>query len=143
MKDTFLTEKEIADLVNDIKLAEDLSTGEIRIHIDSNEDKGSASKAFSIFKQLKMDDTKERNAVLFYVNFEQKYLTIIGDEAIHHKVSQKFWDNLHDRMTALFQKKEHYIALKMALQATGIELKKHFPTQGENPNELSNEISFS
>jgi uncharacterized membrane protein len=32
-----------------------------------------------------MDKTKERNAVLFHVNFEQKYLTIIGDVGIHEK----------------------------------------------------------
>ncbi|WP_126653516.1 TPM domain-containing protein [Chryseobacterium aureum] len=139
----FLTNQQIASLVEAIQSAEDHSTGEIRVHIDSNTETRDAKTAFDVFKKLDMDKTAERNAVLFHVNFEQKYLTIIGDIGIHEKVKQSYWDHLHDYITAEFVKGNYYQALKSAILETGLELKKHFPVEGENPNQLSNEITFS
>lgn len=90
-----------------------------------------------------MDKTKERNAVLFHVNFEQKYLTIIGDKGIHEKVHQKFWNDLHDKITSAFSQGQYFEGLRDAILETGLELKKFFPIDGENHNELPNEITFS
>ncbi len=140
---SFLTDQQIASLVEAIQSAEEHSTGEIRVHIDSNTENDNAKTAFKIFEKLCLDKTTEKNAVLFHVNFEQKYLTIIGDTGIHEKVQQSYWDHLHDYITAEFAKGNYYKALKSAILETGLELKKHFPVTGENPNQLSNEITFS
>lgn len=140
---TFLTDTEMASLVEAIQTAEDSTTGEIRIHIDSNTEGNNAEMAFDVFKTLCKDQTAEKNAVLFHVNFERHYLTIIGDEGIHKKVHQGFWDRLHDRTTAEFAKENYFRGLQNAVLETGLELKKYFPVQGENPNELPNEITFS
>ena len=133
----------MASLVEAIQTAEDHSTGEIRIHIDSNTEGNNAETAFEVFKTLCKDKTAEKNAVLFHVNFEQHYLTIIGDEGIHEKVRQNFWDRMHDEITAQFSKGNYFEGLKNAVLETGLELKKHFPISGDNPNELPNEITFS
>ena len=77
----YLSEKEIVDLVEVIKMAENQSTGEIRLHIDSSTEKENAEVAFEVFHRLEMYKTKDRNAVLFHVNFNQRYLTIIGDSS--------------------------------------------------------------
>lgn len=143
MARNFLTNQQIASLVEAIQSAEEHSTGEIRVHIDSNTETDNAKTAFKVFEELCMGKTAERNAVLFHVNFEQKYLTIIGDTGIHEKVHQSYWDHLHDFMTSEFAKGNYYKALKSAILETGLELKKHFPVTGENPNELPNEITFS
>lgn len=140
---SFLTDQQIASLVEAIQSAEEHSTGEIRVHIDSNTEKDHAKTAFQIFEKLCLNKTTEKNAVLFHVNFEQKYLTIIGDTGIHEKVQQSYWDHLHDHITAEFAKGNYYKALKSAILKTGLELKKHFPVTGENPNQLPNEITFS
>lgn len=139
----FLTNIQMASLVEAIQSAEDHSTGEIRVHIDSTSDGNKAEIAFEVFKKLCRNKTAEKNAVLFHVNFEQHYLTIIGDEGIHAKVHQNFWDQMHDRITAEFAKGNYFEGLKNAVLETGFELKKHFPVSGENSNELSNEITFS
>ena len=139
----FLTEYQMASLVEAIQSAEDHSTGEIRVHIDSNSEGNNAEIAFGVFKALCQNKTAERNAVLFHINFEQHYLTIIGDEGIHAKVHQSFWDQIHDEVTADFAKGNYHEGLRNAILKTGFELKKHFPVSGENPNELSNEITFS
>lgn len=133
----------MASLVEAIQTAEDHSTGEIRVHIDSNTEEENAEVAFEVFRRLCMEKTAERNAVLFHINFEQRYLTIIGDEGIHKKVHQQFWDKMHDDITAGFAKGRFFEPLQKAILDTGIELKKYFPVTGENKNELSNEISFS
>ncbi|WP_299176377.1 TPM domain-containing protein [uncultured Chryseobacterium sp.] len=139
----FLTDQQIASLVEAIQSAEEHSTGEIRVHIDSNTETQNAETAFEVFRKLCKDKTADKNAVLFHVNFEQKYLTIIGDAGIHEKVHQSYWDHLHDYITSEFAKGNYYKALKSAILETGLELKKHFPVEGENPNELPNEITFS
>jgi uncharacterized membrane protein len=139
----FLTDIQMASLVEAIKKAEDHSTGEIRVHIDSTSEENNAKIAWEVFKTLGMDKTQERNAVLFHVNFEQKYLTIIGDKGIHEKVQQKFWNDLHDKITQAFSEKKYFEGLHNAILETGYELKKFFPIEGENPNELPNEITFS
>lgn len=139
----FLTDQQMASLVEAIQTAEDHSTGEIRIHIGSNTEGNNAEIAFEVFRRLCKDQTVEKNAVLFHVNFEQKYLTIIGDEGIHAKVNQTFWDQMHDQITTQFSKGNFHDGLKNAVLETGLELKKYFPIKGVNPNELSNEITFS
>lgn len=140
---SFLTDYQMASLVEAIQTAENHSTGEIRVHIDSTTEGHNAEIAFEVFKRLCKDQTAEKNAVLFHVNFEQQYLTIIGDEGIHNKVHQNFWDKMHDEITTSFSKGKYFDGLKKAILETGIELKNHFPISGENPNELPNEITFS
>jgi hypothetical protein len=138
-----LSEKEIVDLVEVIKIAENQSTGEIRLHIDSSAEKENAEVAFEVFQRLEMYKTKDRNAVLFHVNFNQRYLTIIGDEGIHQKVCQSFWDKIHSEVITQFVQGKYFFGLKEAIFKTGKELKKYFPVKEENPNELPDEITFS
>lgn len=140
---SFLTEYQMASLVEAIQTAENHTSGEIRIHIDSTSEGNNAEIAFEVFKTLCQGKTVALNAVLFHVNFEQKYLTIIGDQGIHQKVHQSFWDKMHDEVTKEFSKGNFHDGLKKAVLETGIELKKYFPIVGVNPNELSNEITFS
>ncbi|MDO4762989.1 MAG: TPM domain-containing protein [Flavobacteriaceae bacterium] len=139
----YLSEQEIEALVEVVKTAEDYSTGEIRVHIDSSTEEEKAEVAFEVFQKLKMHETKDRNAVLFHINFHQRYLTIIGDEGIHKKVCQSFWDKIHDEITSEFAKGNYFKGLSEGILKTGVELKKYFPIEGENPNELPNEITFS
>lgn len=139
----FLTHRQMASLVEAIQTAENHSSGEIRVHIDSNSEDDNAKTAFEIFRSLNMHKTEERNAVLFHINFDKRYLTIVGDEGIHKKVHQHFWDRMHDEITSAFGRGNYFEALEEAILKTGTELKKHFPINGNNPNELSNEISFS
>lgn len=139
----FLTDYQMASLVEAIATAENHTTGEIKIHIDSHTEGNNAEKALEVFTALCKDKTEQKNAVLFHVNFEQHYLTIIGDEGIHKKVHQIFWDQLHDKIVADFANGNYHDGLKNAVLETGYELKKYFPISGKNPNELSNEITFS
>lgn len=140
---THLTEKDISDLVEAIQEAEDHSTGEIRVHIDTSTEQENIEVAYEVFQKLEMHKTKDRNAVLFHINFNQRYLSIIGDEGIHAKVCQSFWDKIYQEMVQDFAQEQYLQGLRNAILKTGVELRKYFPLEGENPNELPNEISFS
>lgn len=140
----YLSEKEICELSEIIKTAEDHSTGEIRVHVDSTTEGENETVTFNIFRKLEMHKTKDRNAVLFHINFNQRYLAIIGDEGIHQKVCQHFWNKIHNEIITNFGRGNYFKGIKDAILKTGIELKKYFPVEGDdNPNELPNEITFS
>jgi len=70
-----LSDTDVSALVEAIKTAENHSTGEIRVHIDSSTEQENERVAWEVFEKLQMHETKDRNAVLFHVNFAQKYLS--------------------------------------------------------------------
>lgn len=133
----------MASLVEAIRAAEADSTGEIRVHLHSGPEEDLAKNALDTFEFLGMRKTRDRNGVLFHVNFDRRYLTIIGDEGIHAVVHQQFWDRLHDEITRGFSQGRYFEPLRKAILETGLELKKYFPVFTDNPNELSDEITFS
>ena len=55
------------DIIEAIRQAEAMSTGEIRVHIDQNLTGDALATAQSLFTKLGMEKTKDRNGVLFYV----------------------------------------------------------------------------
>jgi len=138
----FLTNTELDSLVEIIRNSEKGSSGEIRLHIDTHTKENFAKEAIDTFYKMEMQNTSDRNAVLFYISFDKKYLTIIGDEGIHEKVKQEFWDKLHDEITLKFSRGLYFEALKDAIMKTGDTLRIYFPTNSTE-NQLPNEISFS
>lgn len=140
----FLSDKEQDIIVEVIRKAEKNSTGEIRVHISSSQEKNNAEQAYQIFCKYCKGQTKHKNAILIHINFTQRYLTIIGDEGIHQRVKQDFWNEIHDRMTILFASEQYLKGITEGVESVGIELAKYFPISGEKQlNELPDEILFS
>lgn len=136
------TDNEKQQLVDAIARAEKNTSGEIRIHIDKKCESDVLSVAVAVFKKLKMDKTAQRNAVLFYLATESKKFAIIGDEGINKKVPVGFWDDIKNNMQQKFKNNEFTAGLIGGIDATGIQLKAHFPYQSDDKNELTNELSF-
>ena len=44
------------------------------------------------FEKLGMARTRQRNAILFFVVPSRRRFAVLGDEGIHAKVGQEFWD---------------------------------------------------
>ncbi|MDD2420177.1 MAG: TPM domain-containing protein, partial [Bacteroidales bacterium] len=91
-KQTFLSEKEQSMVVKAIEQAELNTSGEIRVHIESSCPGDPVTRAISVFNQLKMNRTKERNAVLIYIAWKSHKFAIIGDSGINEKVPENFWE---------------------------------------------------
>ena len=81
-----------------IEAAELLTSGEVRVHLNDT-CKGDALKdAEKVFKRLRMDQTADRNGILFYIALESHNFAVVGDLGIHASVGQSFWDGIRDRM---------------------------------------------
>jgi uncharacterized membrane protein len=140
----FFNETEKQNILNAIQNAEAKTSGEIRLHIEKKCKGNVLDRAANLFSELKMNETRERNGILFYLAIESHDFAIIGDKGIHERVHQEFWEQLRDETIYSFKAKEFSKGLIQSILRCGEELKKYFPANNhDNPNELSNEISVS
>ncbi len=129
-------------LINAIKQAELNSSGEVRVHLESKCKGYSTERAQVIFKKLNMHKTKEHNGILFYVALDSKTFAVWGDEGIHQKVTQQFWDDIFKVCKTYFEGNLIIDGLEAGIKLCGEQLKHYFPYQSNDVNELSDEISY-
>ncbi|MDY0095580.1 MAG: TPM domain-containing protein [Candidatus Vecturithrix sp.] len=140
--DRFLTEENKQKILTAIQHAEKNTSGEVRVHIERQVKKESTlDQAVEVFCELGMETTKLRNGVLVYVALEDRQFAIIGDQGIHEKVGDDFWDAEKDRMTAYFQQGDIVGGIVYFIEQIGEKLKTYFPYQQDDINELSDDIS--
>ena len=143
MKD-FLNEDQEKTIIRAIREAETSSSGEIRVHLeDKCKAKDPIERAKKVFTELKMHETQLRNGTIIYVAMEDHKVAIWGDEGIHSKVGQDFWDSELELLTKYFMADDYETGLKEAVLRIGEKLREFFPYQGEDDiNELSDDISY-
>jgi|LauGreDrversion4_2_1035121.scaffolds.fasta_scaffold01410_6 uncharacterized membrane protein len=140
-KDIFLTKEEEAEVVEAIQMAEKNTSGEIRVHIEKETSIAPMERAVEVFHLLQMEHTKERNGVLIYVATQSKQFAICGDQGIHEKVTNSFWDATKEVMLSHFKNGNNKQALVDGILKAGEQLKNYFPFQEDDTDELSNELS--
>ncbi|NBU80084.1 MAG: TPM domain-containing protein [Flavobacteriaceae bacterium] len=137
----FLTKAEEQEIVSAIGIAEKNTSGEIRVHIEKENTIAPLDRAMEVFRNLKMDNTQERNGVIIYVAVKSKHFAIYGDKGINEKVGIDFWDSTKEIMQNHFKNGNFKQGLIDGILKAGEQLKTHFPHQDNDRNELSNEIS--
>jgi len=138
----FLNEEEKLLIKNAIKDAELNTSGEIRVHIESEIKGDVLDRAAYLFKFLEMHKTKDRNGVLFYLAEKSRKFAILGDAGINAKVPADFWDKIKEKMADRFSEGKFALGLSEGIKMAGEQLKVHFSFQKDDVNELSDEISF-
>jgi uncharacterized membrane protein len=141
--EAFLSKEDEQEIVLAIVEAEKNTSGEVRVHIEKHSNKTPRERAQEVFFELKMEATKDRNGVLFYVCVDDKKFAIIGDEGIDKVVESDFWDCTKDIVLANFKQANFKKGLVEGILRAGERLKQYFPYQSDDQNELSNEISKS
>jgi uncharacterized membrane protein len=136
------SQKEKNDIKKAIEEAELNTSGEIRVHIESNCKKDPLDRASEVFSKLQMHKTELRNGVLFYVAVNDHKFAIIGDVGINTKVPNNFWDDINNTAISLFKKNKYAEGLSKGVEKVGNALKEYFPYQKDDINELSDDISF-
>ena len=138
-----LTEKNKEKIVSAIQQAEKNTSGEVRVHIESKvkKKKSVLDRAVEVFHQLGIQETKLRNGVLVYVALDDRQFAIIGDQGIHEKVGDNFWDREKDEMTTYFKQDDIIGGIVYFIGQIGAKLQEFFPYQKDDVNELSDEIS--
>jgi len=140
-KDLF-SETDRQKIVEAIIEAEQNTSGEIRLFIEDKCEGDVLDRAAFIFKQLHIHETKERNGVLFYLATVSHKFAILGDAGINALVPKDFWDHIKDEMQLHFKAGDFVGGLIKGISMSDDALKKYFPYDKNDKNELSNEIIF-
>jgi len=66
---------------------------------------------------------------------------VIGDEGIHAKCGQNFWDETAAAMEALFREGKFTDGVLAGVQRAGEVLARHYPREADDRNELSDQVA--
>lgn len=139
----FFNSAEEAKVIAAIQEAEQLTSSEIRVHLDLVDKLPVLEAAWVAFQKLKMHQTKDRNGVLFLVLPHRREYAVIGDEGIHKKVGADFWQAVKDEMHHHFVQGQFGDGLVKGIQMVGQKLHQYFPYNHDDKNELPDEISYA
>ncbi|OYT15650.1 MAG: hypothetical protein B7C24_11875 [Bacteroidetes bacterium 4572_77] len=140
----FFSKTEEAQILDAIRYAENETSGELRVHVENHCKGDVLERAAIVFDLLKMQKTKLRNGVLFYLAVKDNKMAVLGDGGINAKVKDDFWDEIKTDMLTHFKQQQFAKGLTNGILKAGDQLKTHFPNQGdEDINELPDDISYA
>ena len=140
----YFSEQEKELIVQAIQNAESRTSGEVRIFVERRcRFVDPVMRAREVFHGLKMDETAARNGVLVYVAMKDRQLAVYGDEGIHAKVGNTFWNAEVQKMLQQFNKNNYAAGIAQIVHEIGEALITHFPYDAAgDKNELSDDIVF-
>lgn len=139
---SFFSKEDERRIVEAIVKAESMTTGEIRVHVDSHTSLSPFDAAVKTFSLLEMQKTKYQNGVLFYILCDDRAFAVIGDKGIDNVVPKGFWDDICQKLSADFKAGNFAGGLEDAIIKCGAKLKEFFPSDNNNEDELPNDISY-
>lgn len=139
-----ISDDQIARIEEAVRAAERRTSGEVRVHIEENRPPGqdALTRAVEVFRSLGMENTAQRNGVLFYVATETRNFAVIGDAGIDAVVPAGFWDNVRDQVLTDFRRAQYADGLVAGLALAGEQLARYFPFDAATDhNELPDTVS--
>ena len=127
--------------MDEIRRAEERTSGEIRVHLDCCAQKSALEKAKQVFAKLGMAKTRHRNGVLIYLATDHKKFAILGDEGIHRVVPDDYWETVKNTMQERFREGKMCEGICLGVREIGEKLKAYFPFEKGDINELPDQIS--
>ena len=142
-KKKFFSPGEQQLIVAAIQKAERSTSGEVRVFVESRCSYMDAlDRAVEVFAQMRMQNTAERNGVLVYVAIKDQQLAVFGDEGIHRKVGDEYWNTEVIKMLRDFNRDDYAKGIAGCVEDIGEALQQFFPYTDGDKNELSDEIEF-
>jgi uncharacterized membrane protein len=109
--------------------AEKHTTGEIRVYVSHRKVHDPRHAAVHQFAKMGLDKTKHRNAVLIFIAPESQNFAVIGDEAVHAKCGEGFWEEIVGAMRDYFRQGKFTEGVVHGISTAGKLLAEHFPAQ--------------
>lgn len=127
-----------------IQAAECKTSGEVRVYIESKcRFVKPVDRAIEIFQKLNMQSTAQRNAVIVYVAMKDRQLAVYGDQGIHEKVGNEFWNEAVKKMLQQFNSSNYASGIAAVVTEIGKALQEYFPYDAQTDiNELPDDIVF-
>lgn len=139
----FLGRLDNARIVRAIAAAERQTSGEIRVFVQRGEIDDPLAAARAQFEKLGMTATRERNGVLIFVAPRAQKFAVVGDEGIHQRCGEAFWQELVGAMQTHFKAENFTEAVAHAIERTGELLAAQFPRRPDDRDELPNAVEES
>ncbi len=142
-KKAILTPEEAATVVAAIRDAEKLTSGEIRVYMETqNKYVDPLDRAKEVFTELNMHKTALRNGILIYVASKDKEMCLLADEGINKIVNNGVWKVAVGLMQVSFAQQQYVEGLVSCVNYIGTLLQQHFPYNSQDKNELPDNIVF-
>lgn len=137
----FSTEEE-KHIIKAIKDAEHNTSGEIRFFVESECEGDPMERGVEVFHHLRLHEKNHRNGVLIYLATEHRKFAVIGDEGIHAKVPDTFWEDVKNKMIEHFKKGKLAAGVIEGIKLVGEKLKESFPFDADNKDGYSDTINY-
>ena len=138
-----MSEGDLEAVAQAVAEAERVTAAEIRVHLDHRCPGAPMSRAILLFERLGMHATAARSGVLIYVAVADRKLAVIGDQGIHERVGDAYWQNVVAAMVVHLRASRPRDGLIEAVREVGEALRSHFPRRGDDDNELSDDVSIA
>lgn len=96
--------------------------------------------AIASFFTEQLFKTREENGILLYISILERRVWILADSGINARIQQEQWQDIINQTTRGIKEKRQCEAICEAITHIGAILKKHFPIQEDDKNELHNFI---
>ena len=137
----FISQLDEQRILDAIRGAEKMTSGEIRVYISHKERHDALTFAQRRFRELGMMKTRERNAVLIYIVPRTQQFAIVGNTGIHQKCGNDFWRKIASGMSQRMKENRFTDAIVSAIEEAGAAMQSHFPRQANDRNELPDDIA--
>ncbi len=142
-KQVFFTEKQQREIVEAIRAAERLTSGEVRLYVEHRcRFMDPLHRAHEVFTKLELHKRMHRNAVLVYVALKDRQYAILGDEGIHTRVGDTFWKTQAEHLKNHFRQGMITEGIVHCILEIGKALQAYFPHTGEQGNNQDEEIFY-
>lgn len=139
----------VSPIVQAIDDAERRTRAEIRVHLSRRlwDRMPVLKRAWRTFFELGMQETREANAVLLYVNLRLKRFAVVADHGIAAQLNPEYWNQECQRLGEEFSGTYYENAIARSVERIGLALAEHFPLRIDEEdsqdrfNELPNTVS--
>ena len=130
--------------------AESLHRGEIRFVVEAALSPSQLmhgltprERALEVFSQLRIWDTEQNCGVLIYVLLGDHAVEIVADRGIQQRVKEQLaWPPILESLQQAFAAGRYEAGAVQAIHGVARHLQQHFPLDGPNPDELSNDMGL-
>lgn len=93
-------------------------------------------RAIEIFSRLCVWDTEHNNGVLIYLLLADHDVEIVADRGIDRRMGQQGWEVICHEMEAAFRQGHFESGVVAGIERISEALRRHFPAEAQNKNEL-------
>jgi uncharacterized membrane protein len=126
-----------------IREAEAGHSGEIRFAIEPAlpwpalmHGQSARDRAIDVFSQLRVWDTEHNNGILIYLLLADRDVEIVADRGVNARVAQEEWEAICRAMEKHFRDKQFEAGLLSGIHAVAVHLRRHYPKQSGDINEI-------